>query len=54
MDIQTIIVALIILAAMLYAGNLLRHKIKAFRPKDNSCGADCGCESNSRTPRSKI
>jgi hypothetical protein len=46
MDIQNIIAALIIFAAFVYAGNLLRHKIKAFKPRDNSCGADCGCESN--------
>jgi hypothetical protein len=44
MDIQTVIVTLIIFAAFVYAGNMLRHKIKAFKPKGNSCGADCGCE----------
>lgn len=47
MDIQIIIVALIILAAIAYAGNLARHKLKAFKPKDKSCGADCGCETKS-------
>jgi hypothetical protein len=48
MDIQNIIVGLIILAALFYAGNILRQKIKAFKPKDNSCGADCGCESKTK------
>lgn len=48
MDIQTIIVGLIIGAALIYAGNILRHKVKAFKPKDNSCGADCGCESKTK------
>jgi hypothetical protein len=45
MDLQNVIVGLVVLAALLYAGNMLRHKIKAFRPKSNSCGTDCGCES---------
>ncbi len=44
MNLQNIIVVLIILAAILYAGNILRQKVKSFKPKDNSCGADCGCE----------
>lgn len=43
MDTQTIIVGLIVLAALLYAGNLLRGKITAFNPKKTSCGTDCGC-----------
>ena len=48
MDIQTIIVILIVGAALIYAGNIVRHKIKAFKPKNNSCGTDCGCESKSK------
>jgi hypothetical protein len=48
MELQSIIVALIILTALVYAGNILRHKIKAFKPKDNSCGADCGCDSKTK------
>jgi len=48
MDIQTIIVLLIVGAALIYAANLLRHKIKAFKPKNNSCGSDCGCESRAK------
>jgi len=43
MNIQTVIVALIILAALVYAGNLLRHKLSAFKPKNKTCGSDCGC-----------
>jgi hypothetical protein len=43
MDLQFIIVALIIVAAMLFAGNAVRRKIKAFKPKTDSCGAGCGC-----------
>ena len=43
MDLQFIIVALIILAAVAFAGNNLRRKIKAFKPKTDSCGAGCGC-----------
>ena len=49
MDIQTIIVILIVGAALAYAGNVLRHKIGAFKPKGNSCGADCGCESQGKS-----
>lgn len=48
MDIQTIIVSFIIFAAIAYAGNILRRKIKAFRPKKDSCGADCGCETKNK------
>ncbi len=49
MNVQNIIVALIVLAALLYVGNILRHKVKSFKPKDASCGADCGCESKSKS-----
>lgn len=45
MDIQTIIVIFIIGAAVFYAGVQGRQKIKAFQPKNKSCGTDCGCES---------
>jgi hypothetical protein len=50
MDLQNIITALIIVAAIFYVGNLTRHKIKAFRPrkKSDSCGADCGCDGKSK------
>lgn len=48
MNTQNIIVALIVLGALVYAGSVLRHKIKAFKPKENSCGAGCGCQSNSK------
>jgi hypothetical protein len=43
MDFQIIIVALIILAALLYAGRNVWRKLKAFKPKQKSCGTDCGC-----------
>jgi hypothetical protein len=54
MDLQNIITALIIVAAFLYAGNLVRHKIKAFRPKNDSCGADCGCAAKEKNKAAKI
>ncbi|HEX8289249.1 MAG TPA: FeoB-associated Cys-rich membrane protein [Pyrinomonadaceae bacterium] len=50
MDIQTIIVSGIILAALFYVGMMSWGKIKSFSPK-NACGADCGCESSSRTSK---
>jgi len=43
MNAQNIIVAVIVLGALLYVGNILRRKVRAFKPKDASCGADCGC-----------
>ncbi|HEY8559968.1 MAG TPA: hypothetical protein VIL74_06165 [Pyrinomonadaceae bacterium] len=52
MDIQTVIAAFIILGALLYAGGLIRNKIKAFQPKTASCGADCGCDASGR-PKSR-
>jgi len=48
MDLQTIIVALIILAAALYAGRIFLSKVKAFKPKSGACGSDCGCESKTK------
>jgi hypothetical protein len=48
MNIQNIIVALIILAALVYVGNILRQKVKSFKPKAGSCGADCGCDSKAK------
>lgn len=43
MDLQFIIVALIIVAALLFAGNSVHRKIRSFKPKAGSCGAGCGC-----------
>ncbi|HEY0459672.1 MAG TPA: hypothetical protein VGC97_11095 [Pyrinomonadaceae bacterium] len=48
MDFQIIIVALIILAAVLYAGRIFLGKVQAFKPKAGSCGSDCGCESKAK------
>lgn len=45
---QNIIAAVIILAALLYVGDVLRRKIKAFRPKNDSCGVDCGCSAEKK------
>lgn len=43
MDLQTIIVAIIILLAFLYVGKNILRKTRAFSPKSTSCGSDCGC-----------
>lgn len=45
MNAQTIVVLLIVLAAAFYVGWQIKRKIKAFKPKEASCGANCGCES---------
>ena len=42
MAIENIVVTLIVLAAVGYAGSMLWKKIGAFSTK-KSCGADCGC-----------
>jgi hypothetical protein len=42
MDIQTIIVAIVILLAFLYVGKIVLGKVKSFSPK-SSCASDCGC-----------
>jgi FeoB-associated Cys-rich membrane protein len=44
---QTIIVSIIIIAAVIYVGSLLLKKAKSFSPK-KSCGSDCGCEAKSK------
>lgn len=54
MDVQTIIVAAIVLAALAYAGQMLWRKVKTFSPKNSSCGADCGCEGNSKSRPAKF
>jgi hypothetical protein len=43
MEAQNIIVALIVLAALAYVGQMLWRKAKAFSPKKSSCESDCGC-----------
>ena len=48
MNLQTIVVLLIVLAAAVYAGAQIRRKVKAFAPKDASCGADCGCSGDAK------
>ena len=51
MNFQNIIVAIIILAALVYVGTMLWNKMKSFAPKDSSCGADCGCEAKVKVKR---
>lgn len=43
MDFQNIIVAIIILAALFYVGQMLWRKAKSFSSKSSTCAADCGC-----------
>ena len=47
MDIQTVIVVLIVAAALAYAASAVVKKVNAFRPKAG-CGDDCGCGSTSK------
>ncbi|CAN5204954.1 hypothetical protein BH10ACI1_BH10ACI1_15830 [soil metagenome] len=48
MNFQTIITAIIILAAAFYIGAMVKNKIKSFSPKDSACGSDCGCEAKGK------
>jgi hypothetical protein len=48
MDIQNIVVALIVLAALAYVGQMLWQRAKSFAPKKSSCAADCGCEGKAK------
>jgi len=50
MDTQTIIVSVIILAAVIYVGLMIWRKVKSFSPK-GVCGSGCGCESGSKTSK---
>ncbi len=43
MNLQAIIVAIIVLAALAYVGQMIRRKLKAFSSK-SSCGVGCGCD----------
>jgi hypothetical protein len=46
MDIQTLIVALIVLVAAVFVGNRFRRTVLAARAstgKGKNCGGDCGC-----------
>ncbi|MBK6723813.1 MAG: FeoB-associated Cys-rich membrane protein, partial [Acidobacteria bacterium] len=47
MNIQTIIVIAIIIAAALYAGSLVAKRVLSFSPK-KGCGTDCGCNGASK------
>ena len=46
MDMQTLIVALVVLAAAVFVGNKVRRTVLAARAttgKGKDCGGDCGC-----------
>jgi hypothetical protein len=51
LDIQSFIVALLLVGAFGYAGTLLWKKMRAFSAKSD-CGDDCGC--SAKTKISKI
>jgi hypothetical protein len=51
MNIQFVIVAAIILAAVIYAGKTLLHKRRAFSGK-HGCEQDCGCNAGGKSIRS--
>jgi len=48
MSVQAIFVAIIILGAFVYAAVVFARKTRSFSKKSN-CGADCGCESKTKS-----
>ncbi|MBS1796214.1 MAG: hypothetical protein JSS81_20340 [Acidobacteria bacterium] len=44
MEVQNVIVGVILLAAIVYAGNQVRLKVKALGSKSKSCDLNCGCD----------
>ncbi len=53
MEVQNIIVGIIILAALVYVGKIVLGKVKSFSGNE-SCGADCGCETKSKAKIANI
>jgi hypothetical protein len=53
MDFQYIIVAIILLLAAAYAAKLAVAKLKAFSPRRNDCGDQCGCSTKGGGQRRK-
>jgi hypothetical protein len=54
MDFQLIIVLIVIVGALAFAGLTLARKAKGFSIK-NDCGADCGCgDSKDKLTSSKV
>ena len=49
MNIQSIIVVVIVAAALAYVGQIIWRKTKSFTSK-SGCGADCGCSSGNKKP----
>ncbi|MDQ3798365.1 MAG: FeoB-associated Cys-rich membrane protein [Acidobacteriota bacterium] len=49
MDIQTIIVAIIILGAAVYVGQAIWQKAKSAAKNSTACAADCGCDAKKIT-----
>jgi hypothetical protein len=47
-DLQTIIVAVILIGAVAYASSMFLRKARGFSRK-SACADDCGCSSKSKT-----
>ncbi|MFT3745581.1 MAG: FeoB-associated Cys-rich membrane protein [Pyrinomonadaceae bacterium] len=47
MNLQTIIVIAIIIAALAYAAVMIKKRVRSFSPKPG-CGDDCGCNGASK------
>jgi hypothetical protein len=41
---QTVIAALLVLAAVAYVGRRFWRSLRASQPHDDGCGSGCGCE----------
>lgn len=50
MDLQFVIVALIVLAALFFAGRAAVKRARSFRVSKRNCGTACGCGSDDGSP----
>jgi hypothetical protein len=53
MDVQNIIVYLIVLAAVIYAGKSVWGKVKSFSVK-SGCGNNCGCGDSKSSVKNSV
>jgi hypothetical protein len=53
MDVQTVIVGIIILAALVYAARMTWKKVRGFSSKAG-CGTNCGCDGAAEKPKNLL
>ena len=53
MDVQTVIVGIIILAAVVYAARMIWKKMRGFSSKAG-CATNCGCDAAAAKPKNLL